>query len=126
VVAIEDRLIHHGRAHPRGRQCFKDGDCGGKGTCNCDTRGNYCLPGNCRVDADCGKGGFCSPSWALCSLHGPYRPLGYYCHTAADECMRDEDCPRPKKEGYGPSSTRCTYSQPLGRWTCMSEICPVG
>ena len=119
-----------GRMAPQNRctydACFTDNECGPKQTCNCEHQGNYCLPGNCRVDADCGNGGFCSPSWALCSLHGPYRPNGYYCHTSSDECMRDEDCPRPKKEHYGPLSTRCAFSQPVGRWVCMSEECPVG
>jgi hypothetical protein len=105
--------------------CFSDKDCG-TGLCTCDGHGNYCLGGNCRVDSDCGTNGFCSPSWSLCSLHGPYRPNGYYCHSAKDECMKDSDCPKPKKQGYGPQATRCIYSAPVGRWTCMSETCPVG
>jgi len=120
----------NGRMAPRNRctydLCFTDAQCGAKGTCNCDGQGNYCLSGNCRVDADCGESGFCSPSWALCSLHGPYRPEGFYCHRASDECMRDEDCPKPTKEGYGYASTKCTWSAPLGHWACMSANCPVG
>jgi len=108
--------------------CFVDADCAGPGkpTCTCEPSGNFCLPGNCRVDADCGARGYCSPSWPMCSLHGPYRPYGYWCHTAKDECTNDDDCPKPDKKGYGPTPTKCTYSEPLGRWTCTTTECPVG
>jgi hypothetical protein len=122
----------NGRLAPANRctydTCFTDADCGGqgKGTCTCDPDGNYCLSGNCRVDADCGPRGSCSPSFPMCSLHGPYRPVGYFCHTAGDECTNDDDCPKPRHKGYGYMSTKCTYSAPLGRWTCTSEECPVG
>jgi len=106
--------------------CGTDADCG-KGLCVCEEAdGNYCLPGNCRVDGDCGKGGFCSPTWPLCSLHGPYQPSGYYCHTPKDECHNDDDCPKPAKTGYGPMGTRCGYAPEVGRWTCVSQECPVG
>jgi hypothetical protein len=120
----------NGRLAPQNQctydRCFSDKDCGDKGVCTCHPDGNYCLPGNCRVDADCGPHGFCSPSWPMCSLHGPYRPVGYYCHTAGDECTNDDDCPKPSKKGYGPTPTKCTYSAPLGRWTCTTAECPVG
>lgn len=49
-------------------ECSADSDCTGNAPCVCrsssaDTAANTCESGsNCRVDADCGPGGFCSPS----------------------------------------------------------------
>ena len=107
--------------------CLADKDCGASGLCNCDASdGNYCSTGTCHVDADCGKDGYCSPSYPLCSLNGPARPSGWYCHGAKDECSSDSDCPPPKKESYGPMGTRCTFSPEVGHWKCTSEECPVG
>jgi hypothetical protein len=48
---------------------------------------NQCKKGNCRIDSDCGPGGYCSPATDACGA-----VLGYYCHTAADECVNDDDC----------------------------------
>jgi hypothetical protein len=114
-------------------ECFSDADCdGGKGVCGCEHdatnqgAGHYCSPGNCRVDADCGKGGFCSPSMPNCSLNGPYYPTGYFCHTKKDECTNDDDCKPPSKKGYGPIGTRCAWAPESARWVCSSEECPVG
>ena len=48
--------------------CTADSDCPGNAPCACrssgsDTMANICYTAsNCRVDADCGPGGFCSPS----------------------------------------------------------------
>ena len=49
-------------------QCFDDSGCASPAPCSCRASGtspdaNHCLTGSeCRVDADCGPGGFCSPS----------------------------------------------------------------
>jgi hypothetical protein len=52
-------------------QCFQDTDCDAGGACLCRPPNfggpppvpNECVPaGNCRVDSDCGPGGYCSPS----------------------------------------------------------------
>lgn len=60
-----------------------------------------CMPGNCRVDSDCESGGgYCSPSQNAglfvcsdgCSGTCGGGLTGYYCHTAADECVNDCDC----------------------------------
>ncbi|HKU40744.1 MAG TPA: hypothetical protein VJR89_21435, partial [Polyangiales bacterium] len=71
---------------------------------------NRCLAGNCRVDADCGQSGYCSPSFGSCgSLDGV---VAYYCHTCQDECIDDEDCSRLQGECASPSSTPaffCAY-----------------
>jgi hypothetical protein len=119
--------------------CAGDSDCGGSEPCLCrasstELAANSCVTGsNCRVDADCGVGGFCSPSVVnpycacvstkLCddSSHcyagkmevpcacGDACGHGYYCHTAQDECVDDEDC-RP--------GTTCNYDRLEKRWTC--------
>jgi hypothetical protein len=92
-----------------------DTDCASGQVCACHGSaymfglGNTCSPGNCRVDADCGAGGFCSPSYdpsACGSL------AGYYCHTPADQCIDDSDCP-----GQAGLSV-CVYSSTAGHWEC--------
>jgi hypothetical protein len=77
--------------------CVHDTDCGTGNVCACHGStymaafGNKCVPGNCRVDADCGPGCGCSPSLDVmvqydCSVGG------YYCHTPTDLCSNDLDC----------------------------------
>ncbi len=54
-------------------QCARDQDCRANSVCTCEGEipgqasgvGNICVSANCRVDADCGPGGFCSPTWIL-------------------------------------------------------------
>ena len=50
---------------------------------------NVCYPAGCRVDADCGPGGYCSPSPTLGCCGGP---SGFHCHTPQDSCLNDSDC----------------------------------
>ena len=72
--------------------------------------GNECVPGNCRVDADCGAGWFCSPTVGLV---GPfYGVAGHYCHTADDTCVDDGDC---IDDTY-----YCAYSREVGHWACSN------
>jgi Cys-rich repeat protein len=76
--------------------------------------GNTCMPGNCRVDSDCGAGGYCSPSRGS---NGCGYVEGYYCHTRADLCVNDSDC-------AGGNMT-CAWSATSGRWECANvEFCP--
>ncbi|HSQ66399.1 MAG TPA: hypothetical protein VLM85_24415 [Polyangiaceae bacterium] len=92
-------------------QCLSDQDCHG-GVCDCRGAavyglwpGNECLPGNCVVDSDCASG-FCSPAPATgwCSL-------GFFCHTARDECHNTSDCPQ---------SEQCTFTSfGPGYWQCL-------
>jgi hypothetical protein len=102
--------------------CTHDTDCGAGRTCACHGspytfgQGNTCMPGNCRVDSDCGPGGYCSPAWDpnSCGSLG-----GYYCHTAADQCIDDTDCAASPN---GPAV--CTYSTSTKRWECtISPAC---
>jgi hypothetical protein len=88
--------------------CFSDTDCSGK-PCACrasgsDSAANVCLTGNCAVDADCGPGGYCSPS-GLPDACG----LGYYCHTPGDGCVDNADCP---------SSEGCSFDPHQLAWAC--------
>jgi hypothetical protein len=105
--------------------CFDDGVCGGK-VCECDgkTRSgrNVCLSeGNCRVDSDCGEGGACSPSFGGC---GSYTGVvGYYCHTAQDECVNDDDCVGTPPAGPLQGTPYCAYSPTAGRWGCSTSQC---
>jgi hypothetical protein len=127
-------------------ECFGDSDCSGGAPCECRSSGdsrepNVCQPrSNCRVDADCGPGGYCSPSHvgSLCSC--PSESLcgdaggscfagstpvpckcgnscghGYFCHTASDTCVDDSDCGT-----YG----SCSYDTLARRWQCATCIEP--
>jgi hypothetical protein len=105
--------------------CFTDSDCSGdKGGGVCGCRGdqvdgaNVCLTsGNCHVDADCGPGGYCSPSLGSCGTYAGVE--GYYCHTASDECIDDTDC--PTQPGLAPAY--CAFMPDTGRWQCSSSLC---
>ncbi len=99
--------------------CQHDTDCAKGELCLCHdsayyTGGNTCTKGGCRVDADCGAGGYCSPSRA----GGCGGVTGYYCHSAADECVDDSDC-------SGKIGTECDYSTSAGHFTCQTRLlCP--
>ncbi len=104
-------------------ECFSDGECGG-GLCLCrGARGgvgsygnNLCVGGNCRVDSDCGSGGFCAPSLGDCGDYGGI--VGYYCRTCEDECLNDSDCVDPMQgNGY------CAYNPVSARWACSYSFC---
>lgn len=100
--------------------CMHDTDCNKGEVCACHGSpyvggyGNACVQGDCRVDSDCGPAGYCSPAYDTNSCGGL---LGYYCHTAADQCVNDTDC--QSQAGYDV----CTF---IGsRWQCAAEeLCP--
>ena len=103
-------------------QCFDDGECG-DGVCECQggfrSDNNICLQtGNCRLDADCGGCGFCSPTLGDC---GDYLgTVGYYCHTPADECVDDSDCAPDPQQGGPP---HCSFAPAVGHWKCSYAQC---
>ncbi len=103
-------------------RCFSDAECGG-GVCTCSPHGNYCNPpGNCLVDSDCGRGGFCTPT----NGEDPEGACGtvqaYFCRTPKDECVTDEDCAKA-----GAPRKTCTYGRTIGHWLCIdNQMCPVG
>jgi hypothetical protein len=75
------------------------------------TSNNYCLMGNCRVDADCGAGGYCSPTFGSCGSF--FGVVGYYCHTPKDKCVDDSDC----------KAADCRYDPVGGSWACGTSFC---
>jgi hypothetical protein len=102
--------------------CVHDTDCPTGQTCACHGtaytggNGNTCTAGNCRVDSDCGAGGYCSPSHATAGCGGI---AGYYCHTAADTCTNDTEC-----TGSGGPMV-CAFSTMTSHWSCVTELlCP--
>lgn len=105
--------------------CVVDGDCDAGKLCDCRVAWreggdppNRCLPGNCRVDADCGAKGFCSPSFGGC---GAYEGVtGWFCHTADDDCTNDDEC-QQLDGGFGPPY--CGYRPEIGHWTCAVTQC---
>jgi hypothetical protein len=110
--------------------CFGDSDCPASQPCACrqsasDSAANSCLNGsNCRIDADCGPCGFCSPtpislcvctSQAFCNPPDPHASCGdscghgYFCHTPQDTCLEDSDC-----TGHD----TCNFDLPSQTWAC--------
>jgi hypothetical protein len=101
--------------------CANDAACPTGQTCAChgspytQGAGNTCTASNCRVDANCGSGGYCSPADNAGSCGSL---LGYFCHTPNDQCLDDSDCPT----GNGPMV--CTYVMSASRWECkMQGLC---
>ena len=104
-------------------ECSNDTECG-SGICECDgqfrTDANKCLTSNgCRLDSDCGSAGYCSPSLGSCGSFD--KTMGYYCHTAADECVDDSDCTDAGPGSYG--TPYCAYSPSAGKWACSNSQC---
>ena len=107
--------------------CTTDADCaqmGGPCECRTDVQGivapvnpqtNVCMAGNCRVDADCGAGSYCSPSLGSCGNYGGI--VGYYCHTAKDKCVDDADC---AAQGGGDCRFDTTTTK---AWACATSQC---
>lgn len=119
--------------------CASDADCGGK-VCLCretalpgvtpvlgldrsDAQPTVCASvGNCRVDADCGVGGYCSPSAPFECIAPVPANYGYYCHTPSDECTDDTDCPMGTA-----GSGDCAFDPTAGHWACHTvEACRDG
>ena len=110
--------------------CTTDADCGASGmVCSCAGQSystgfytyvipssNACVGGNCRVDADCGSGFFCSPDFtAGC----PPVLDGFYCHTCEDGCIEDGDCPTGVDDGV----FLCTFEASHGARVCQLGGC---
>lgn len=98
--------------------CFADSEC--ENVCACEggfrSDHNICIPGNCRVDADCGAGGFCSPSLGSCGHYDKF--AGYWCRTAQDTCLNDADCETAEApQGY------CAWLPEAGHWGCSTSEC---
>jgi len=96
-------------------QCFSDDDCGVSACiCGGDVAPNHCMGGDCQVDADCGPGGYCSPTFGECGNYSG--EIAYYCHTPDDECIDDGDC-GDNEWSY------CAYNPAAGHWACSDSHC---
>jgi hypothetical protein len=103
-------------------ECVADTDCG-TGVCDCRNKqnreANTCIKGNCRTDGDC-KGQSCSPSGVhvdpYCTGGIPIGSYGWFCHTAADECLDDTDC---KALDFG----ACVLDTDVVHWKCRALSC---
>ena len=106
-----------------GNRCEQDSDCGpsdaGLYVCSCapatrqfaGSSVNWCVLGDCRVDADCACG-YCSPTYnSSCGSFFGY--VGYYCHVPGDTCANDSEC----DGGY------CAYFPQVGHWACGYGFC---
>jgi hypothetical protein len=97
--------------------CASDSDCPAQVPCDCrtsasDNSANVCVTGSaCRIDSDCGSGGYCSPSAGYGSFHCE---TAYFCHTAKDTCVDDTDCG---------SSQKCEFDTTAGIWACGGPTC---
>jgi hypothetical protein len=120
-------------------ECASDSDCTTNAVCICretmlmagvtgDPSWNtWCArAGNCRLDSDCGPGGYCSPSAQFqCSRMTYY--YNYFCHTADDECVNDSDCPSQPTQSTLKPKADCAYNPAVGHWACSSaDICSDG
>jgi hypothetical protein len=102
-------------------ECQSDADCPGLVPCECrgdaqSSDANACVAGgNCATDADCGRHGFCSPGAYAQFCATPI----YFCHTDADTCLDDSDCPAPAASG--PPQT-CNYDSQAHHFAC-GDVC---
>ncbi|MEO8903623.1 MAG: hypothetical protein ABI627_19050 [Polyangiaceae bacterium] len=105
-------------------ECATDSDCPSRTPCAgraaaTDNNPNVCASGsNCAVDADCGPGGYCSPSEDSCGAPGPY-----FCHTALDACVNDTDCPSVDGGTAGITDGACSYDAQARHWACNQRGC---
>lgn len=97
-------------------ECFSDDDCAPGALCDCaggPDRNHVCFAVECRTDDDCVAGMWCSPSGAIdCP---DLKLVGYYCHTPADDCMRDADCDS--------SVPYCAFDPSRRAWSCVQTLC---
>jgi hypothetical protein len=96
-------------------ECFSDGDCPSGEACTCSGTysGNACVLAGCRVDADCGVGGYCSPIPTSCGVG----IAAYQCHTPRDKCVDDADCTLDES---------CTVDPSSNAWECApAPSCPL-
>jgi hypothetical protein len=73
--------------------CVTDADCGSGQVCMCAPlhHGTRCIDADCQSDADCDQGYRCTLSLADGGWLEAWPSVR--CHSAADECQADVDCP---------------------------------
>jgi hypothetical protein len=126
--------------------CFSDSDCPSNQPCGCrasasDNRANSCLTGsNCRIDTDCGLGGYCSPSQVgnlcgcmstafckpdaggACYVGGPGGSWTQVPCACGDSCGHGYFCHTPQDTCVDDSDctggNACNFDLPSQTWTC--------
>jgi hypothetical protein len=92
--------------------CGVDADCAPNAACACGNGSavdpHVCVEATCRSDADCGGGGYCSPSPDDCGRVG-----GWHCHTPEDACVDDIEC----------GIDLCAFDAARARWACKPRNC---
>ncbi len=68
----------------------------------------------CKIDNDCGSGGFCSPSYDPTT--GKFT---FQCHLPQDECTNDDDCLCPNDN----TTDLCFFDPAKGHWGCYLKDC---
>jgi hypothetical protein len=100
-------------------ECLSDADCPGNVPCECRSSGsdpmrNFCATQSyCRIDADCGPDGYCSPSLLSLVQNDGYSicddgTTGHFCHTPNDLCTDDSDC----------NQGTCNFDLKSQSWSC--------
>ena len=105
-------------------ECVTDYDCNGK-ACACGTGptgANQCKAGECILDADCGPGGWCSPS-PVDECQPGFGDFGFFCHTGQDKCTDDEDCPPCPDTTKCQHTGYCAWDPEAGYWACSYQGC---
>jgi hypothetical protein len=108
--------VHHRCYMP----CSTDSDCGTDEVCACAyfTRNatrtslpvGVCMAADCRMDADCGEGAFCSAPLTQAARGGPATELGpFHCQSPDDECHGPERCPVEDRNFCGNVAT-CVHN----------------
>jgi hypothetical protein len=92
-------------------ECDVGSDCGPAARCECFGV-RQCIPASCFADSECEAGHRCEPTLALVcgNLNAP---VGYHCHSAADECQSDADC----------GNLSCVFDPEVSRWACRDNFC---
>lgn len=107
--------------------CQQDTDCPGAGeVCECGVgplAQNACLKADCRIDADCGSGRWCSPVALSCPPE--FSPIlsEYHCVTTADECVDDEDCRPCPGAGACDHPGWCGWDAGGAHRVCAYNVC---
>jgi hypothetical protein len=68
----------------------------------------------CKIDNECGSGGFCSPSYDPST--GKFT---FHCHVPADECTNNEDCICPNDN----NTDLCRFDDSKSHWACYLKDC---
>lgn len=108
-------------------ECAQDSDCpSGAQVCGCglgDLQANVCLQGDCRTDADCGAGVYCSPTSVMCDREFGPAATEYRCTQPQDECLADTDCASCASGQTCSHPGWCAWDASQGHRVCAYRQC---